>query len=116
MRISAEKHLTEHLQLVFSLRGKVSSSYTMPHLGLWDDAASFGAFPDTFALPPRSRLFTRHPLATRHYPLTAPSLHWPLVTAHSLLATRHLPPGQQWASRAQTFPAGYCLSPTAESP
>ena len=32
MRISAEKHLAEHLQLVFSLCGKVSSSYTMPHL------------------------------------------------------------------------------------
>src|SRR5208282_405438 len=38
MRISAEKHLAEHHQLVFSLCGKVSSSYTMPHLGLWDDA------------------------------------------------------------------------------
>jgi len=93
MRISAEKHLTEHLQLVFSLRGKVSSSYTMPHLGLWDDAASFGAFPDTFAFPPRSRLFTRHtPHATHHSPLPAdsalaslapgqlPTPHWPPAT------------------------------------
>src|SRR5208337_2449143 len=40
MRISAEKHLAEHHQLVFSLCGKVSSSYTMPHMGLWDDAPS----------------------------------------------------------------------------
>src|SRR5208337_4912797 len=54
MRTSSEKHLVEQLQLVLTLCGKVSSSYTMLHQGFWDDAALFGHF-FTFRSPPVKR-------------------------------------------------------------
>jgi hypothetical protein len=49
--------------------------------------------------------FSRHsPLATRHSPLA--TRHSPLATRHSPLATRHY--------LLRPFPAGYCLTPTAD--
>src|SRR5208337_3209819 len=59
MRTSSEKHLVEQLQLVLTLCGKVSSSYTMLHQGLWDDAALFGHFFTFITLAPKKLIRTR---------------------------------------------------------
>ena len=106
MRISAEKHLTEHLQLLFSLRGKVSSSYTIPHLALWDERCRFVRRFSRYLCTPAEIPSLHSPPATHHSPLPADSALASLATGHCPLPTGHPPPtaGPAVASRAQTFP------------